>query len=71
MTSSARDLEHKSVEELHELSNNDIALIEMVSTDETVRTSIIPIFYRKTRSLCENLKNIECRLVAPKINNEL
>ena len=37
----ARDLEHKSIEELQQLAGNDIALIEMVTNDETVSGSSI------------------------------
>ena len=32
----ARDLEHKSVEELQQLASNEIAQIEMVTNDESV-----------------------------------
>ncbi|XP_075253380.1 vacuolar protein sorting-associated protein 37C-like [Convolutriloba macropyga] len=34
----ARDLEHKSIEELQQLAGNDIALIEMVTNDETLQS---------------------------------
>ena len=34
----ARDLEHKTVEELQQLAGNDIDLIEMVTNDETLQS---------------------------------
>ena len=34
----ARDLEHTSIEELQQVAGNDIALIEMVTNDETLQS---------------------------------
>lgn len=71
MTSSARNLEHKSIEELSELSNNDIALIEMVSTDETLQSVQLEVQTAQENNKMLAEENIAFSEKIPALRNQL